>query len=305
MSTESREPRMPPPLLMERLSVGELSAEQERSLRAEFGEAAIDDGLRLLRESDDSVRAGADAMVASIGRRVEASAQTDRLAVLRRLGLTLTPALAAAAAVYLAVVPEPLSPGGEPVQPTEPGRSVAPVEPAEPLEQTRIKGDPVDEGARKDAGVAAAGEGARVLVYRRVTEKGNAGDPTIEQLKDGSEVRAGDVLQMGYNSPSRYAALLSLDGRGQVTLHFPRSADAVPRLVRPQALLDFAYELDDSPSFERFFLVSGDAAFSVKQVLAAARTLGKRPKLAGKGDTPLKVPAGLSVTSLVVKKVSR
>jgi hypothetical protein len=40
-----------------------------------------------------------------------------------------------------------------------------------------------------------------------------------------------------------------------------------------QTLLDFAYELDDAPRWERFYLVAGSAPFDAAPVIEAARAV--------------------------------
>jgi len=83
----------------------------------------------------------------------------------------------------------------------------------------------------------------------------------------------GDLIRIGYRAAGRrYGAILSADGRGTVTLHLPpRGQEAVALKNGPTVLLDQAYELDDAPRWERFYLVTGDAPFSLAPVLEAAR----------------------------------
>ena len=113
-------------------------------------------------------------------------------------------------------------------------------------------------------------QGPRLLVSRKLASG-------AERLQDGAMAQSGDLVQLAYRSGGlQYGAILSVDGRGAVTQHLPASgAEAVPLVA--QDTLDFAYELDDAPLWERFYLVAADRRFGLAAV---------RAKLAG-GDVAL------------------
>ena len=94
-----------------------------------------------------------------------------------------------------------------------------------------------------------------------------------ETLADGDVARPGDLLRLGYTSAGRaYGVIVSIDGRGAVTLHLPPNGARAASLGRDgQVLLDQAYQLDDAPSWERFYFITGDSAFEVAPILEAAR----------------------------------
>jgi hypothetical protein len=122
------------------------------------------------------------------------------------------------------------------------------------------------------------------------------------RLKDAARVRPHDTLQLTYTAgDARFGAVLSVDGRGVVTVHLPVDAAApAPLAAGSETNLPRAYELDDAPGFERFFLITAPKGFSLAQVLDAARAL------ASGGDArrkPLSLPAGLSQESLLLEKV--
>jgi len=96
-----------------------------------------------------------------------------------------------------------------------------------------------------------------------------------EELRDGATARAGDLIRIGYRAAGHgWGVILSVDGRGVVTQHLPRDAARAARLsTESQALLDFAYELDDAPRWERFYLVAGSAPFDATPVIEAARAV--------------------------------
>ncbi len=120
---------------------------------------------------------------------------------------------------------------------------------------------------------AATTDGERVkgldgalAIYRR-TESGS------ELLADGDRARSGDLLRIGYKVASPgYGVILSVDGRGLVTLHLPADGQrAVALQDGDLVLLDTSYELDDAPRWERFYLVTSRSAFDIEPVLTALR----------------------------------
>ena len=100
-----------------------------------------------------------------------------------------------------------------------------------------------------------------LLVFRKLTSG-------AERLQDGALAQSGDLVQLAYRSGGlQYGAILSVDGRGTVTQHLPATgAEAVP--LAAQDTLDFAYELDDAPQWERFYLVAADRRFGLAAVEA-------------------------------------
>ena len=126
-----------------------------------------------------------------------------------------------------------------------------------------------------------------------------------ERLADGQLVHAGDLLRVGYASGGRpFGVILSIDGRGAVTLHLPPAGDrAVPLQPGSNILLDAAYELDDAPRMERFYFVTGNAAFAVGPVMQAAR------RAVGEGGAALPstlvLPAGLEQVTFAIQKEER
>jgi hypothetical protein len=108
--------------------------------------------------------------------------------------------------------------------------------------------------------------------------KGTGTPPSIEVWrKNGAEAerltpealaRSGDVVQLRYIVPtSCYGAVMSVDGRGALTVHLSGdSGKAAPlKSGRPIALSD-AYQLDDAPLFETFYLVTAKDNFDIESV---------------------------------------
>ena len=122
-----------------------------------------------------------------------------------------------------------------------------------------------------------------------------------ERLDDGDFARARDLIRVGYRAAGKpYGAILSIDGRGAVTLHLPHAGTrAAPLESGGTTLLDQAYELDDAPRWERFYFVTSDERFELAPLIAAAR------RLAVTGSTgPIDLPASQRQYVVTVKKGS-
>ena len=97
------------------------------------------------------------------------------------------------------------------------------------------------------------------------------------------------MLQLSYTAgEAKYGVIFSVDGRGSITWHMPagyrggsRSAPALD--AQGQVVLPSAYELDDAPAFERFFLVYSSVPFDVGDVERAARALSSPAGRRGQG----------------------
>jgi hypothetical protein len=124
-----------------------------------------------------------------------------------------------------------------------------------------------------------------------------------ETLADGDRARAGDLIRLGYRAAGRrFGMILSLDGRGHVTLHLPREGTrAVPLQAGEVVLLDHAFELDDAPRWERFFFVTSEAPFDVAAVMDGAR---HAPVEAAPPGT-LALPAPLEQSAFSLEKEAR
>jgi hypothetical protein len=148
-----------------------------------------------------------------------------------------------------------------------------------------------------DDGVRLKGTTAELVVYRK-TPKGS------ERLEPGAEVRPGDLIRLGYRAAGRtYGTIVSTDGSGNVTLHLPASGGQAATLkAGGTVLLDYSYELDDAPRWERFYLVTGDEPFDVEPVRRAAL------EVAGTGSQtappPLRLRHGLDQSVFSLKKES-
>lgn len=117
-------------------------------------------------------------------------------------------------------------------------------------------------------GIRVKGLAPRLVVHRRTP--GGA-----EVLSPGATAHPGDLVQLGYVAAGRaYGVIVSLDGTGAVTRHWPaRGEAAAPLESGREVLLPESFRLDAAPRFERFFLVTSDRPFDVATVLTSARAL--------------------------------
>jgi len=145
-------------------------------------------------------------------------------------------------------------------------------------------------------GIRPKGLKAHLVIYRK------RGDQ-VERLEQGEMARAGDVIQLSYVAGgSAYGAIFSIDGRGVVTQHLPDTEyGASPELDQSgEVSLAFAYELDDAPSFERFFFITSDESFDLGEVEASVHSLASNPRKARTRN--LKLQSGFRQYSFILHK---
>lgn len=252
-----------PQLLLEKLALGELAPEDAARVkrRLEFEDGGLARLDELRRSNEEILLTHPPRAIAPEIRRRAGTKLAKRAGF-----LLLAPVLAAAgAALMLGRAP-----------PEDVHLSALGVETAGDL---RTKGD------------------TPVLRIYRHTNGGN------ERLQPGASVRPGDLLQVAYVAMgSGYGVVFSVDGRGSVTLHHPRQAGQPQALLKAgEVLLPQAYELDDAPSFERFFIVgSQDAPVDLDAVLAGARQMAQDPDRAQ--GAFLTLPDGLEQYSITLRK---
>jgi len=259
-----------PDCLLERYALGELPDEERRALARRISDdASLQRRLAELARDDAAVlaRYPAAEMARAIELRRHRLATEESLARKRaRRGKTVLLTAALAGAAAVVMLAIPM--------PTS-------IDAPAPPEVTRAKGPPE-------------------LFVHRVDGATQIG------LSPGDRVAAGDTLQVSYRTPEpRHGVVLSVDGRGTVTVHFPEGT--VAGALRPGGLteLDHSYELDDAPALECFFLVTSREPFDVAPVLAAGAALGAALARGERGDLRLPLPAELEQSSLLLRKESR
>jgi len=142
--------------------------------------------------------------------------------------------------------------------------------------------------------------GPQLSVYRSVDEPATQ-DNGAEELKDGSIAHAGDRLQLEYNAGDRqYGAIISVDGRGAVFVHYPYTLSAEPRLiVGHDEKLRVGYQLDDAPRFEHFFFITAGEPFSVQALVRDIRS--QASQINERADS-LKLDPMFEITSVTILK---
>jgi len=107
-----------------------------------------------------------------------------------------------------------------------------------------------------------------LIVYRK-------NNKDTELLKNGVMAKTGDLLQLAYESArEKYGVILSIDGNGTVTLHYPEKEDQSTILKKGKKVyLGSSYELDNALAFERFFFITSMSEINVANVLQQAKKL--------------------------------
>ena len=267
---ESQNPNEESHWMLERLALGELDAASAAELRQRLKAAGVDvdEALAGLAASNAELLAAhpPGRMVPAIRSRAAAAGKRATTRP-RRAAFFAVPVFAGALALALWARPG--------LHRAEPGAG-------ETLEPTTLKGP-----------TPAA---TRLLVYRHESSGDRA-------LVDGARASEGDLVQLAYRERhGGFGLLLSIDGAGEVTLHWPeQSGNSAGRLeTAAEVRLPSAYQLDNAPGFERFFLVTAPRPFAVGPVVAAARALASRP-----GDArvaPLPLPPSYEQTSIALDK---
>jgi len=126
-----------------------------------------------------------------------------------------------------------------------------------------------------------------------------------EALADGVAARQGDVVRLAYQAAGQsYGVIVSIDGRGGVTMHLPPTGREASRL-RPGngVLLDNAYELDDAPRWECFYFVTAQEPFDAQPVIEAATREAALHRTSPPAMLPLS--RGLEQSTFVLHKEHR
>lgn len=242
-----------PEYLVERWRRGELPAGQAKAIEAEL--SADPTLLARLQASDEEIlkQLPAEAISAEVQRRLKSAQRPAPRPLMWLAPLAL--AGGAAAALLLA------RPAADLVVPQQ-----------EPPETITAKGE-----ARP-----------AMLVYRKT------GDGRQERVSETTSVRPGDTLQVRYVAGGgKYGVVASIDARGAVTLHLPEQpGDAAALHGDGERAVPSAFELDDTPGFERFLFVTANEPFETGIVEAILRNQRSAP------------PA-YSVVSVTLKKETR
>jgi hypothetical protein len=143
-----------------------------------------------------------------------------------------------------------------------------------------------------DEGTRVKGAVAGIEVWRKAGE-------SAERLAPEAAARAGDIVQLRYAVPeSCYGALVSVDGRGVLTVHLSGdSGKAAPLTPGRLVALKSSYQLDDAPKFEAFYLITAADNFDIDGVERALRRL-EHPLDGGRKT----LPQNQNVSSFTLRK---
>ncbi len=152
----------------------------------------------------------------------------------------------------------------------------------------------VQKDQRTDSTERLKGLDPHLLLFRKTDAGG-------ERLKDGHQAREKELVQVMYQAAGqKYGAILSVDGRGSITLHLPHQGVRAARLGEGRVSLDFAYQLDDAPLFERFYFITSDMPFEIDPVVRAIQQVSA-PDLAEK-ENSLELPDSFGQFVFTLKK---
>ena len=120
-----------------------------------------------------------------------------------------------------------------------------------------------------------AAPGATLRLYKR-----SESVPLL--LPDGSTVLEGDEVQIQYNTAQLFGVILSVDGRGVISQHYPDEGVTSTRIPVGTHLLPFAFKLDDAPGYEIFFLFTSNQPVNIRDIREKTRQIastGEKPQL--------------------------
>jgi hypothetical protein len=254
----------PPDWLVERVALDEVPAES-RSRVDGADTAELAERVAAIRADNAAVLAAYPAGPALEQIQARVASERARTTSRRRLTMVGIAGVASVAAVAAVVLVAGRVATGEATRHTDP-------------EVTRAKG------------------ATRLLAFRQ------AGD-LAEPLVEDDLVREGDLIQLRYNAGGKkFGVIASVDGAGEVTLHYPGSEDSPPEdtaLSKKPTPLAHAYALDNAPRFERFFFITADRPIDLAPCLVALRSLAERGDAA---SASLELPSGLHQWSLRLRK---
>jgi hypothetical protein len=124
------------------------------------------------------------------------------------------------------------------------------------------------DGLPQDRAKGSALEGIELSLYLR----GGPETPLPEQ----TILHEGNTVQLAYSAPAGeyYGVIFSIDGRSEVTMHYPYRMGQSSLLVSGRrTYLNEAYTLDDAPGFELFVIVVSAEPLDAEEILWEARSL--------------------------------
>lgn len=143
-------------------------------------------------------------------------------------------------------------------------------------------------------GIRTKGLKPTLTIHRMLGKK-------IETLAEDSVARNNDIVQLSYNAAGwKHGAIISIDGRGVITLHFPSKIGDSTALTQDRLVnLVNGYQLDDSPDYEKFMFFAARAEFDVGILV---KKLRDNKSIKNVEEIPFPVAGEFVVTSINLKK---
>lgn len=140
------------------------------------------------------------------------------------------------------------------------------------------------------------GNGSILHIYKK------DGDEAIK-LESNNHVIENDFLQISYIAAgSTYGSIISVDGNGVVTQHLPDSGKVAVELDNEgEVALEYSYQLDNAPKYERFFFITSNQPFSTRTLIEELTGNKKADKTSLKSIKKL-LPNHTDVTDLLLLK---
>ena len=127
----------------------------------------------------------------------------------------------------------------------------------------------VAAGSPVDRAKGSVPAGAELSLYLK-------DDPEIP-LSDQTVLREGSTVQLAYTTPAGaeyYGVIFSIDGRSEVTMHYPYRRGMSSLLVSGRrTFLNEAYTLDDAPDYELFVMVISALPLDADTVIREAQRI--------------------------------
>ena len=103
-----------------------------------------------------------------------------------------------------------------------------------------------------------------IFVYKKT-------DDSVLRLKNKAKVAEGDIIQITYvASGAKYGSIISIDGNGYLTQHYPEFGVKASILeANGEIPLEYSYQLDDAPNFERFLFIASENQFDIATLIDA------------------------------------
>ena len=140
------------------------------------------------------------------------------------------------------------------------------------------------------------GAGAQIYIYKKEERE-------AVQLYNKSFIKGGDSIQIGYTAAgAKYGFIISIDGNGMVTQHYPDYGyNAAELNSNGEVLLNYSYQLDNAPSFERFLFITGNDSFNTRNFINTLKHMESK-KSAGTADFLACLPPYTKMSSIVLLK---